>query len=930
MNTQPAADGQWNQRTSALPLNSEDTQSMFELLFERSNDAFTLVDPATGGFVDVNPASVRITGAPDKAALLRLGPATISPPRQPDGADSSEKVKEIVALAFEKGSHRFEWVINRFDGTQLPVEIVLTPIRVGERPLMLSAARDISERKRTESALRASEERWRMVFEQAPFSVQVFAPDGATRRVNRSWEKLFGMSRDQAQGFNVLTDPQLSKSEAAPVIRRAFEGEVVSVPAVPFELQPKPAEGPPVRWIGATMFPLRDEQGNLLEVVCMHEDITERKQAEEAVRQSNVNLEQRIAERTAELAASEARMRTLVEHAPEAIVVFDGVTGRFLTCNENATRLIGLDRQELLKLHPADVSPEFQPDGRRSTDAAREYIQQALDGGVPVFEWIHQHSSGRLIPCEVRLVQLPAEGKTLVRGSIIDNTERKRAEQALRDSEQKHRALFDATSQGVMLHDENQFLEVNSAAVRIMGCASPDELIGKHPRDLSPPTQPSGENSDRMASRHIAECVEKGSTRFEWLSRNARGKLIPLEVFLTRVEIGGRMLIQAVINDIAERKAAEEALRKSEEKFKQLYELSPLGMAQVEWDGSFVQVNKAFENIIGYTQEEIAKLSYWEVTPREYEQAELAVLDSLRKTGRFGPHEKEYFHKDGHRVPVVLNGMVVTAPDGRSQLWGIVENTTERKRAEAELHKAVAREKELGQLKSNFVSMVSHEFRTPLGIIMSSAEILADYLDRLDPEERVSHLESISRNARRMGGMMEEVLVLSRLDAGKMDFKPGPMDLPKFFARLIDEVLSSTDRRCPIKLSLAEMNETALLDESLVRHILTNLITNAAKYSEPGQPVEVQVAAQGQDLVCRVRDRGIGIPEEDREWLFNAFHRGSNVGQRQGTGLGLVIVKRCVELHGGDIQLESKMGEGTLVTVRLPVFRATPLTKPGS
>jgi signal transduction histidine kinase len=115
-----------------------------------------------------------------------------------------------------------------------------------------------------------------------------------------------------------------------------------------------------------------------------------------------------------------------------------------------------------------------------------------------------------------------------------------------------------------------------------------------------------------------------------------------------------------------------------------------------------------------------------------------------------------------------------------------------------------------------------------------------------------------------------------------------------------------------------------------MRHVLTNLITNAVKYSQPGQPVELRVHADGVDLVCVVQDRGIGIPEADQQRLFNSFHRGSNVGQRQGTGLGLVIVKRCGELHGGSISLQSAPGQGTTVTVRLPVFRATPLTKPQS
>jgi PAS domain S-box-containing protein len=790
MKSDASTDCKWNERSNAAGGDFMETDSMFRLLFERSADAITLLDPLTGAFVDVNEASVRITGAPNKSALLRGGPELISPMHQPDGALSAEKVKSVIQLAFEQGSHRFEWILNRFDGSELPVEIVLTPIRSGERPLLLSVARDITERKKTE------------------------------------------------------------------------------------------AENQQLR----------------------------------------ATLEQRIAERTAELAASEARMRTLVEHAPEAIVVFDGETGRFLSGNAHACELYGCGPEELARLSPVEVSPEYQANGRRSADVAREKMDEALRGGTPVFEWIHRHKSGRMIHTEVRLVRLCAEGKKLLRASIIDNTPRILAQQALRDSEQKHRALFEASSHGVMLHDDKQLLDVNPAAVRIMRCQSPAELIGKHPQDFSPPTQPNGESSAVAAASHIRKCMEHGQERFEWMSCDPKGEPVPLEVILTRIEIGGGPIIQAVIIDIAARKAAEEALRKSEEKFKQLYELSPLGMAQVNWDGSFVQVNSAFERIVGYTNDEITKLTYWDVTPREYEQAELAVLEQLKRVGHFGPHEKEYFHKNGHRVPVVLNGMLVTAADGKQQLWGIVEDITERKRAEAELHKAIAREKELSQLRSNFVSMVSHEFRTPLGIIMSSAEILADYMDRLEADERQNHLQSVTRNAKRMGDMMEEVLVLSRLDAGKMEFKPEPLGLPGLCARMVDEVLSATDRRCPIELHTGSVTDEAQADEGLMRHIFINLLTNAVKYSEAGEAVVFEVRREGAEAICAIRDRGIGIPTEDREWLFNAFQRGRNVGQRPGTGLGLVIVKRCVELHGGSIALESAPGEGTVVTVRLPLF----------
>src|SRR5262249_10565642 len=142
---------------------------------------------------------------------------------------------------------------------------------------------------------------------------------------------------------------------------------------------------------------------------------------------------------------------------------------------------------------------------------------------------------------------------------------------------------------------------------------------------------------------------------------------------------------------------------------------------------------------------------------------------------------------------------------------------------------------------------------------------------------------------------------------------------PAFTRSLVGEVRSATNGRCPIELSLSEMPAEILADERLLRHIFTNLLTNAVKYSDIGCVVWFELGRDEGGIVCNIRDQGIGIPEADREWLFNAFHCGHNVSDRPGTGLGLVIVKRCVDLHGGNIKVESKLGEGTTVTVRLPI-----------
>ena len=243
--------------------------------------------------------------------------------------------------------------------------------------------------------------------------------------------------------------------------------------------------------------------------------------------------------------------------------------------------------------------------------------------------------------------------------------------------------------------------------------------------------------------------------------------------------------------------------------------------------------------------------------------------------------------------------------------------------AEQQLIKSLAAEKELNELKTSFVSMVSHEFRTPLGVIMVASEVLQRYFKRLSDGQREEHLESILTSVKRMSHMMEDVLLLSRVDAGRMACRPAELNPRLFCARLIDEVLSATNHACPIHFDCAE--ELPFLisaDEGLLRHILTNLLSNAVKYSPPGRPVRLGLFLDGPAAVFTVRDEGIGIPAADREHLFQSFHRGRNAAHVQGTGLGLVIVKRCCDLHGAAIAVESKEGRGSTFTLRLPLPEA--------
>jgi signal transduction histidine kinase len=250
------------------------------------------------------------------------------------------------------------------------------------------------------------------------------------------------------------------------------------------------------------------------------------------------------------------------------------------------------------------------------------------------------------------------------------------------------------------------------------------------------------------------------------------------------------------------------------------------------------------------------------------------------------------------------------------------QEVAERTRAQSDLARALNTERELNELKSRFVAIVSHEFRTPLGIIMSAVELLRNYGERLPAGKREELHNDIHTSTRHMSGLMEQVLVLGRVEGGRLGYRPVPIDLEQLCGRLTDESLSATNRRCRIEFRAEGDLSGAQGDEILLRHILSNLLSNGVKYSPAGGVVEFEVRREGGGAVFSVRDAGIGIPDADLPHLFEAFRRASNVGETPGTGLGLLIVKRCVELQAGAIEVESKVGAGTTVVVKLPLFGA--------
>ncbi len=227
---------------------------------------------------------------------------------------------------------------------------------------------------------------------------------------------------------------------------------------------------------------------------------------------------------------------------------------------------------------------------------------------------------------------------------------------------------------------------------------------------------------------------------------------------------------------------------------------------------------------------------------------------------------------------------------------------------------------ELNQLKTEFVSMLSHDFRNPLNKILLSAGLLEESRDRLTKDQQVSYFRMIRSAIKDMDQLLTEVLLIGRSDSGRLYCQFDPVDLLDYCQKLVESFTVKLEPQSAVIFQIEGSLERGLWDINLIKHILTNLLGNALKYSPQGNPVEFKIIVESEQVVFKIIDRGIGIPSKDQENLFKPFYRGSNVDNIQGTGLGLAIVGRCVEAHKGQIHLESEEGKGTKITVILPII----------
>ncbi|MEW6195373.1 MAG: PAS domain-containing sensor histidine kinase [Bacteroidota bacterium] len=502
--------------------------------------------------------------------------------------------------------------------------------------------------------------------------------------------------------------------------------------------------------------------------------------------------------------------------------------------------------------------------------------------------------------------------KSNSRNKINRITDSALAFEKLWESEESLRVLMNSNPEAVFILDrEGNFVAANEKCAQRFG-KPVEELIGTNVFSYLTP-----EIAEKRKAK-VDEVIRTGKPlRFDDMRNNRYYDNYLHPIFDSQ---GSLIRIAVWVIDFTERKQALDALKASEEKFREIAE----NIQDIFWvrkGDELFYVSPAYEIICGKTCQSLYDNpnSFIEaVHPDDFERVIKSLSsDQYQREGKFD-EEFRIIRPDGEIKWIWSRTFPVKRDNEVIRTVGIAEDITLLKKAEEDIQNAYKKEKELNELKSQFISMVSHEFRTPLGLILSSAELLQKYGAKWDEEKRNEQFGRIKKAIANLTGLMEDIIIIGGEETGKIKITPTETGLVLLIKEIIEEVKVSQNEQAAINFEYPNSNIKIFADEKLLRQIFLNLILNAVKYSKPEKKISIKLQPDADKIYFAIEDEGIGISYEDLKNIFEPFARGSNTGKTKGSGLGLAIVKQAVELLRGEIKVESKLNEGTKFSVTLP------------
>jgi PAS domain S-box-containing protein len=526
-----------------------------------------------------------------------------------------------------------------------------------------------------------------------------------------------------------------------------------------------------------------------------------------------------------------------------------------------------------------------------------------------------QHLNTQL---EQRVQERTGELATVNVSLRAEISERQRTEIALRHTNETLQALVSASPRAIFMLDLEGRVKIwNPAAEQMFGWKE-DEVIN-HPSPI-------------LLDDRLDDCITlqnsvlqgKTYTRLEMSRVKKDGSAIDI-IFSaaplpdTNGEISG---LVAVIADISEQKRQAQQVRLLQSVVVNTNDAIIITEAEpIDSPGpKILYVNEAFTRITGYQPEEVLGKTPRILQGAKTDQAQLQKVRNALARWESITVEVINYRKDGTEFWNEFSLVPVANAKGWYTHWIAVQrDTTERKRLD-EIWLALEREKELSVLKTRFFSMASHEFRTPLSTALAAAQVLENSQSEWsNNEKRLRNLHRIQDSVRNVVQLLDDILTINRAETGRLAFNPKSLALEAYCRHFVEEMQLSAGNLYQLTFSCQGKSQHVCLDEKLLRSMLSNLLSNAIKYSPQGGNISLSLEFLLDNLIIKVQDQGIGILLEDQKQLFEPFHRGKNVKTISGTGLGLVVVKKCVELHQGNISISSEVGSGTTCVITIPL-----------
>jgi two-component system cell cycle sensor histidine kinase/response regulator CckA len=620
--------------------------------------------------------------------------------------------------------------------------------------------------------------------------------------------------------------------------------------------------------------------------------------------------------------ASDNMFGAILLAANDSIIILkDGIN---IECNLGAEQMFQCGRENIINIGLEALSPMYQPDSNVSREKAARLMQLALNGEPQRFEWVFKRFDGVFIHCEVSMNRVDIAGESYLPAVIRDMTEKKHAEESLRESEKKLRTLFNNASDAIFLITaKGEFIDSNPSASELFRCDK-EELLAKNPLFFSPPFQPDGRDSIEKARKLFTEARQGVPQRFEWRHRRKDGAEFDAIVVLNRFELEGEIILQAIVRDISARKKAENELRESEARFRELADMLPEVVFESDLTGKLTYANKDAFTKYGYAEEELQLGIFISqlVIPEDRDRLRNAIAEKMTLKNE-DPYGGEYttVKKDGTRIPVIVYSKPIISEGRPVGLRGIVVDITERKSLEAQLYQAQKMEA-VGQLAGG----VAHDFNNILTAIIGYSHILMMKMTNGDPLR--GFVGQIRVSAERAAELTQALLAFSRKQImlpRAIDLNEVAAQLQKMLRRLIRENIYLNMGTVPGKL-------TVMADWGKLEQVLMNLVTNANDAMPQGGTLSIStssVTMNGQFLhshgygepgkyACiAVSDTGSGMDEATRKRIFEPFFTTKEVGK--GTGLGLSIVYGIVKQHNGYVSVYSELGKGTSFRIYLPL-----------